>query len=118
MASVEGKVVRVVSPSEVVVNLGSKDGIGLGSRFLVYLLGDEVVDPENGESLGQLEIVRGRGQAKHVQERMTTIHSTEWKRVLREHDRAFILGIPMPPQEVEVAAPFEGVKVGDLVRVL
>ncbi len=128
MKKTQGKVVRILSPTEVVVNLGSNDGVSPLSSFVIYVLGDEILDPDTQESLGHLEIVRGTGNAKHIQDKMTTIQSAERTKEAREHKRP----VTPPPQisifggkqyetiveEVEVPAPFEGVQVGDLVRVL
>jgi hypothetical protein len=126
MSTILGQVIRVLTPTELVINRGLSHGISSASRFLVFALGDEVKDPDTGESLGQLEIVRGRGEAKHVQEKMTTIRSIERKTVSIDRPRqvhepyAFRI---MPKfetvtEEREVVAPFEDVQIGDLVRVL
>lgn len=123
----EGRVIRVLNPYEVVINLGANDGVTHGSRFLVYALGDEIVDPETGEPLGRLEDVRGRGAAKHVQERFTTVRSSEKRSERRDRMREipsspmnqFLTGtqrIQVIAEEVEVEAPFAEVRVGDLVR--
>ena len=127
MNTIEGKVVHKLSPTELVINIGRSHGVQEDSRFIVFALGDEIPDPDTGESLGTLEIVRGRAEAKHVQEKMTTILSTEKRRVPRERQR-LVFGSPFTSsitprtetvtEEVEVPAPFEGVQVGDLVRVL
>lgn len=129
-----GKVVRVngdqIPPIELVVNLGSADGVSTRDIFLVYAIGDEIRDPDTGESLGSLEIVRGRGKAKHIQPNMTTITAlTRKKHVIRKEPSLVTgrssLGLstyPWPPTEVveeaEEEIPFEAVNVGDLVRVL
>ena len=69
------KVVEVIDPDRIVINWGSSNGVKPGQRFLVYKLGPEIIDPDNGQSLGKLEIVRGTGKAVHVQEKMTTLKS-------------------------------------------
>lgn len=125
----EAKVVRIVSPNEIVANLGVTDGVDESTSFLVYALGDEITDPDSGESLGNLEIVRGRGTTKHVQARMTTIRSAERRKVIRDRvrpipqDTVDRMMSPFPKTEtvtdvVEEPAPFEGVRVGDFVRPL
>ena len=110
--SKEAKVVKVLSPNEIVVNLGSADGVDSTSRFLVFTLGGELKDPDTGESLGVLEIVRGRGEAKHVQERLTTVRSIE--RNINQAATRPLLGVP----GANDPAPFDNVSVGDLVRLL
>lgn len=74
-ARTEAIVVKIINEFTVVVNKGAKDGVKLGHRYLIYGLGDELCDPDTGESLGRLEIVRGTGKVIHVQDRMATIRS-------------------------------------------
>ena len=62
---------------QVAINRGFRDGIKVGQRFLVFGLGNEIHDPDSGKSLGLLEIVRGKGQVIHVQEKMATIECTD-----------------------------------------
>ena len=69
------KVAVVVSPSTIVINRGSEHGVRLGQRFLIYTIGEKVVDPDTRESLGRLELVRGTGKVVHLQERMCTVSS-------------------------------------------
>ncbi|WP_346877146.1 hypothetical protein [Clostridium sp. UBA5712] len=70
------KVVRIISPTEIVINAGSNEGILDYQRFLVYSLdGEEIIDPDTGKSLGNLEIVKGTGIATFVHEKMCTITS-------------------------------------------
>lgn len=60
---------------KLVINRGERDGVKKGQRFLVYSLGEEIIDPITEESLGVLEIVRGTGKVVHLQERIATIQS-------------------------------------------
>ena len=60
----EIKVAKVLSETQLVLNVGSNDGIKEDSRFLVYSIEDEdILDPVTGESLGKLEYVKGRGRS-------------------------------------------------------
>lgn len=98
-----GKVVKILNPFEVVINLGANDGIGAEDQFVVYAEGEELTDPDTGDSLGTLEIVRGQAFAKHVQERLTTLRS-------RESRDGLLLRLEVHP--------FKDVEVGDLARKL
>ena len=70
------KVLKVQSADyEVVLNVGSQDGITNNQRFLIYALGDEFIDPDTKENLGCLEIVRGTGVVSHLQEKLCTVRS-------------------------------------------
>jgi hypothetical protein len=74
------RVARVIgSGHELVINQGTGLGVGVGDRYLVYTVGPMLKDPETGEDLGELEVVRGRGRVVHVQERVATIRCTDTK---------------------------------------
>jgi hypothetical protein len=112
---IEGKVVHVDRtsrpPGEIVVNVGSEHGISMLSTFLIYVLSDEILDPDTGASLGRLEKVHGRGRAKHVQPRMTTVVPTTRT---RQVTRKLYFNSPEVTQEEE-EVPFDAnIDVGDL----
>jgi hypothetical protein len=61
---------------QVTINRGAEHGVKLDHRYLVYQLSEEeIIDPETGDSLGHLEIVKGTGVVIHVQEKMATLQS-------------------------------------------
>ena len=116
-------VIRIIEDDKVVINRGAKDGIKTDQHFLVYHLEkDPIKDPETGQDLGQLEIIRGTGIATHVQENMTTVSSdrkgpTE-RRVVRRSPTWAYLGAQEEekvtiPGETE---PFDGALVGDKAK--
>lgn len=117
--STEGKVVHVARgsypPDEIVVNLGAEHGINDRSTFLIYVIGDDIIDPDSGASLGKLEKIHGRGKAKHVQARMTTVvPMTRRRQVSRKSSFAQEL-----VEDRDENIPFDmDIAVGDLVRVL
>ncbi len=128
------KVVHVVDPNatyapvEVVINRGARNGVKLGDRFLVVGEGPRITDPETGEDLGQLELVRGRGEVVHVQDHMATIRTIERrrtrpaKRIIRESFGALSLTLGGPGKVIEeelapeAEMPFEAVRLGDLAK--
>tara|TARA_R110001592_G_scaffold167023_3_gene402311 strand:- start:1796 stop:2218 length:423 start_codon:yes stop_codon:yes gene_type:complete len=73
-------VAKVIDEFTVVINRGRGDGIAVGSRFLIFGIGDEIIDPETGKSLGQLELVKGIGTVTHVQDAMSTLQSSKTKK--------------------------------------
>jgi hypothetical protein len=79
---IETKIVRILNPTQVVLGAGSEQGVREGMTFVLYSLSDEIRDPETGESLGQLEIVKGRVRVTHVQQRFCTA-TTESRTVTR-----------------------------------
>jgi hypothetical protein len=128
------KVVHVVDPDstyapvEVVINHGARHGIKLGDKFLVFGFGPHIVDPDTGEDLGEIELVRGRGEVVHVQEHLATIRTIERrrtrpaKRIIHEAVGALSLvaGLRGKVIEEELAPetemPFEAVRLGDLAK--
>lgn len=90
------KVIYVIDdapvPSRLVINRGSRHGVKVGDRFLVFGYGPDLKDPDTGENLGRLEIVRGRGQVVHVQDDMATLKSLE--RRFRRPARPLVRDLP------------------------
>jgi hypothetical protein len=117
------KVAEVSDDYTVVINRGSVDGVSKRQRFLIYFVGHEVKDPETGESLGPLEVVRGTGIVTHVQERIATIKSDmiESKtKVLRKIPRyPFLLSAFSDSSEEEIEKtpkPFDNPNQGDFAK--
>jgi hypothetical protein len=71
------RVAHVIDAYTVVLNIGSSAGVELGQKYLIFGLGGEIVDPATQESLGRLELVRGRGRVAHLQEKMSVLKSVE-----------------------------------------
>ena len=65
-----GKVVQIIDESLIVLNVGEVSGAKTGMRFVVFEEGDEVKDPDSGNSLGHVELVKGIVVVTHVQEHM------------------------------------------------
>ncbi|MGB3479861.1 MAG: FlgT C-terminal domain-containing protein [bacterium] len=122
MPNIEGKVVKIISDSEIIINLGSKDGVKEGDRFLIYQLGEEIKDPDTDKMLDTLEIVKGRVKIVHVQPNISTCITDEYehktKKIIRGNPLAGVLfGYYTEEHELEeIKKPLIDVKVKDLVR--
>ena len=69
---VAGRVARVLSARELVINVGSDAGVTEGTRFKVLAEGTlEVTDPETGETLGAIDQEKTRVEAIDVRPRLT-----------------------------------------------
>ncbi len=69
-------VAKVIDDYKLVINRGLEHGIREGQRMLVYRMSDEEIkDPNTGESLGCLELVRGTGKIIFIQEKISIIES-------------------------------------------
>jgi len=92
----------------------------VGQRFLVYGLGKRISDPDTGEDLGALEIVRGRAKVTHVQDRLATLETFEKeqsnKRVTKGKPYSSIFGETVEEISVAHEVPFNDVKIGDFAK--
>lgn len=75
-----GKVVSLIDKFTIVMNKGANDGVKADDKFLVITLGDVITDPDTGEELEKLEIVRGKVKVIHPQEKISTLRSCEYEK--------------------------------------
>lgn len=119
------KVVMIVSPYQLVINGGEDSGLKKGQRILVYGIGEMIKDPETGEDLEQIEIVRGTGKVVHLQGKIATIESDmkEERPVTIKRKSGFgaMASVFGETEETEINRedlPFDGPQVGDLIRII
>lgn len=72
------KVVKVLDDYSFVVNRGSDNGFKVRDQFVVVSLGEPIKDPDTNEDLGQLEIVKGKAEIVHVQQKLATLKSCQY----------------------------------------
>ena len=123
MENKEIRVAKVLSGTRLVLNVGSDNGIEENSSFLIYSIGNDIIDPITGNSLGKLEYVKGTGHVIHLQEKMCTIETfrkDSRKRVIHRKD-PFLWGIDgmeteeIPADELE---EFDNVMIGDNAKLI
>ena len=69
--AVEGKVAKILGNNEVVINRGRSEGVRPGMLFEVFTPGgEEVWDPDTGETLGTVEDVKAHAEVTEVKERL------------------------------------------------
>lgn len=119
--------------TQFVLNKGSAHGIKQHHRFIIFELGNEVIDPESGENLGALEMIKGRVKPLHIQEKITTLISEEitktpvieeyiYKNNLTASARWGITSSSNTPtskivsEETTRIKPLNNVKIGDKVK--
>lgn len=114
-----------------IINKGTSDFIKNGDKFLVVGIGKELFDPDTNESLGKLETVKGKAIVSHVQEKMATIESINYKKEFPTKTvEETIGGIALIlsngartkkttyEEKEKVLLPFENIKVGDVAKKL
>jgi len=124
-------VIHVSDSYSVVINNGSEQGVKQGDTYLIYGLGPELNDPETGESLGRLEVVRGRAEVSHIQDKVATLESCEFekipgrRKIITRELGGGLLGLSLAqPQKEEIEEDPErrrrelNAKVGDLAKIL
>lgn len=99
-----GRVVEVLSPTRLIINKGTLNGVRMGQRYLLYKQSDkEIVDPVTGKRLGQLEIPKGTGKVINVEPHWAMVESDTFS------DRQFTLRLDMREE-------FTDPEIGDLVK--
>jgi curli biogenesis system outer membrane secretion channel CsgG len=58
------------------LNIGSSSGVKVGDKFAVFNVGDAIVDPDTGQTLGASEKETGAGDVVEVQDRFSVITFT------------------------------------------
>ncbi len=69
--AVEGKVAKILGKGEVVLNRGRTHGVRTGMLFEIFAAeGEEVWDPDTGETLGTVEDVKAKAEVTEVKEKL------------------------------------------------
>jgi hypothetical protein len=76
-ALLKGYVLQVLGAFSVVINLGRKDNVKRGLKFIIYQEGEMVKDPKTGRDLEKLELVKARVEVTNVQESISTAETFE-----------------------------------------
>jgi hypothetical protein len=68
--TVEGKVAKILGKGEIVLNRGRSHGVRTGMLFEIFAPeGEEVWDPDTGETLGTVEDVKAKAEVTEVKEK-------------------------------------------------
>ncbi|GGX95794.1 hypothetical protein GCM10007160_24270 [Litchfieldella qijiaojingensis] len=114
----EAKVATIIDKYRVVINRGANDGVRVGQRYLILNIGDEIFDPDTGESLGQIEVVKGKGEVTHVQDRLATLQTIESHEIRRRPSGLLALAQFSDVEVTSEPKAFIDPEVGDIARLL
>ncbi|WP_447555676.1 hypothetical protein [Vreelandella sp. EE22] len=67
------KVVKVISPSQVIISAGKNDSISYNDKFDLFEIGEELFHPDTNDSLGRYELKKGQGKIVHVMDKMSVL---------------------------------------------
>lgn len=116
MEPVKGRVARLVSDDELIINKGSEQGVEVGMIFEVL---DErtldVRDPETGEDLGSIFRSKARVVVRRVSEKMAIAERYGSASILSTSSLGTILGGRTPRSILSGDRWPEGVSVGDQI---
>ena len=118
------KIAKIIDEYQVVVNAGSNDLIHDDDCLEVFQPGQEVTDPDTGESLGTLDFVKAKLRVVNVFPKMCVCENreTEQKSFFSNISQGLFFEetLPMNVQTTDISGGYEGIdkkiKVGDLVR--
>jgi hypothetical protein len=69
--TVEGKVAKILGKGEIVLNRGRSHGVRQGMLFEIFAPeGEDVWDPDTGETLGTVEDVKAKAEVTEVKEKL------------------------------------------------
>ena len=70
--AVEGKVAKILGKGEIVLNRGRAHGVRQGMLFEIFTPeGEEVWDPDTGETLGTVEDIKAKAEVTEVKEKLS-----------------------------------------------
>ena len=68
-AKISGDVINIQQDGKIRINRGTLDGVEKGQWYLIYKKGEDVTDPETGKYMLSLELIRGYGEVRQVENR-------------------------------------------------
>ena len=77
MIGIEGRVAEIIDEYTVVINRGHEHGVEEDMRFVIYEPGEEIKDPDTGESLGKFEYVKAKVRVTDVSGKFSTATTCE-----------------------------------------
>jgi hypothetical protein len=75
---IKGKIIKIIDDYTIVTNIGKNLDAKIGQEFKIISIGDEIVDPDTHEILGNLEMLRGVVKITYLQEKMSTMTSARY----------------------------------------
>lgn len=118
------KIAKIISEYKVVVNAGSNNSIKENDILEVYQPGQEVTDPETGESLGTLDFVKSKLRVVDVFPKMCVCENRDKQKTtlidIVQNFPSYQETLPLNVQTTDISGGYEDIdkkiKVGDLVR--
>ena len=79
---IRGKVARVLNSREIVITVGSENGVKIGMQFEVLdRKGEDIKDPDSGELLGSIKMPKVRVKVVQIQKRISVASTFRKKKI-------------------------------------
>ncbi|MEE9260112.1 MAG: hypothetical protein V3U40_03240 [Candidatus Scalindua sediminis] len=110
---IEGKVAKILDEYSMVINVGRNDGVTEGMVFVIFTQsGNEIKDPDTGETLGTLENVKDYVSVAHIQDKFATCVAKEVKKIHKEGEISGAQTLSGAMMAEAMSARPEGSKIG------
>jgi len=120
---VKGKVIRIISPQGLIVDIGTRNGIATGNKLIIYEEGQSIIGLD-GKNLGKVEFVKATVCVTHAQENFSIAENIEIRDSLDlsgsiARSLTYIEQLPVSEKQIEPLTGYDRtIKKGDLVRLI
>lgn len=73
----QGRVIRILSSNELLINIGINQGAKEGQLFEIYEVGEEIFDPTTRKSLGTLDYIKAEVEIVTLYENFSSVQSRD-----------------------------------------
>lgn len=72
------KVIKIISDSEILINAGANEKLEKGANLDIFIVGEEIFDPDSNDSLGTLDTVKATVEVDTVYPKMALCKNIEY----------------------------------------
>lgn len=72
------KIIKIISDSEILINAGANEKLEKGTSLEIFIIGEEIFDPDTNESLGTLDTVKANVEVDTVYPKMALCKNIEY----------------------------------------
>jgi len=114
---IQGKVAAILTGHEIVLNIGSNDGVEKGMKFEIRSSPIPITDPDSGNKIGEVTVTRAKVSVYELHPKFSLAETYRVASTLPYPTLFRAPKIPeLPVAKSDLLETQETVKVGDLVR--
>lgn len=117
------KIIRIIDDNNVVINAGKDQFLKEGNIMEVFIVGDEIIDPDTDRLLGTLDIIKAKLEVKNLYENMSLCCNAQTTTRNIFSESAMLLRETINPLNVDMTQAQKLnikndkiIRIGDLVR--